>query len=840
MSNRRKRSTAPVNIPKAPAQDKTAFPATSRVIGWRLWAFRLLALVAAPALFFCLVELALKLAGFGYPTAFLLPATQNGQKVFVQNNQFGWRFFRPELARTPSQFSIPQAKASDTVRIFVFGESAAYGDPEPRFGLPRMLQAMLSLRNPGVRFEVVNAAMTAINSHVILPIARDCAGADGDIWVIYMGNNEVVGPFGAGTVFGSQATPPLPLIRATLAFKTTRTGQWLDSVRQWLQKPPPERSEWGGMEMFLDQQVRADDPRMNAVYHHFERNLADIIRAGRRSGANLVVSTVAVNLKDCAPFASAHRPGLFGPDQAKWEQLYQLGIKAQAADKAQEAAEQFQAAAQIDDHFADLRFRQGECALALGKMLEAQRQFQAACDLDTLRFRCDSRLNDLIRQAASGRESRHILLADAQHTFADHSPDGLPGEDLFYEHVHLNFDGNYFLARTIGAKIEELLPERVAVRSGTNRPWPSVADCARRLAWTDWSWQAVLSDIFARLKAPPFTGQLNHDSQMQRMTALREKLAPAKQPAGISEARRVCEEALAVAPDDPALYSQLATLKRMTGDLTGAEAAARRELELVPSDSEGWSELGRILAQQRRIEEASVAFRRAFQLNQEDMGSRLNLAQLLATHGRREEAIRECRRGLAISPRSFPILLYLGQLLEQTERKAEADECYQKALATSTNNSPVDLARFCRGHGWLEAAVTIYNRALKLDPSNAILHVEAGQALETLGRYAEAADHSAEALRMAPELAESHLLQGTLLWQQGKAAGAGEQFLEALRLNPERLDARMDLGIVLMTQGRSNEALAQFEEVLQRSPTNEAALQYVEHLRAKPGSGPSP
>jgi len=85
-----------------------------------------------------------------------------------------------------------------------------------------MLQAMLSLRYPGVRFEVVNAAMTAINSSVVLPIARDCANADGDIWVIYMGNNEVVGPFGPGTVFGPQV-PPLPLIQSILALKTTRT-----------------------------------------------------------------------------------------------------------------------------------------------------------------------------------------------------------------------------------------------------------------------------------------------------------------------------------------------------------------------------------------------------------------------------------------------------------------------------------------------------------------------------------------------------------------------------------------------------------------------------------------
>ena len=74
-----------------------------------------------------------------------------------------------------------------------------------------MLESLLSLRHPGTRFEVVNAAMTAINSHVILPIARDCARADGDIWVLYMGNNEVVGPFGAGTVFGP-ATPPLPAL----------------------------------------------------------------------------------------------------------------------------------------------------------------------------------------------------------------------------------------------------------------------------------------------------------------------------------------------------------------------------------------------------------------------------------------------------------------------------------------------------------------------------------------------------------------------------------------------------------------------------------------------------
>jgi hypothetical protein len=62
-------------------------------------------------------------------------------------------------------------------------------------------------RFPGKKFEIVNTSITAINSHAILPIARECAAREGDVWIVYLGNNEMVGPFGAATVFGSQAPP---------------------------------------------------------------------------------------------------------------------------------------------------------------------------------------------------------------------------------------------------------------------------------------------------------------------------------------------------------------------------------------------------------------------------------------------------------------------------------------------------------------------------------------------------------------------------------------------------------------------------------------------------------
>ena len=175
------------------------------------------------------VEAALRWAGHGYDASFLLERTVQGERMVVQNDKFGWRFFPPSVARSPSPLSFRAAKRPGTTRIFLFGESAALGDPKPAYGFGRYLEALLKERFPGTGFEVICVAMTAINSHAILPIARECARYDGDLWVVYMGNNEMEGPFGANTLFGAQA-PELSVIRASLALRSTRLGQWLVGI----------------------------------------------------------------------------------------------------------------------------------------------------------------------------------------------------------------------------------------------------------------------------------------------------------------------------------------------------------------------------------------------------------------------------------------------------------------------------------------------------------------------------------------------------------------------------------------------------------------------------------
>ena len=95
--------------------------------------------------------------------------------MWIDNPFFGYRFFAPRLARTPPGAVIDREKPPGTIRVFVLGESAAMGDPLDEFGPARQLACLLEARYPGKRFEVVNAAMTAINSHVIAEIAREAA-----------------------------------------------------------------------------------------------------------------------------------------------------------------------------------------------------------------------------------------------------------------------------------------------------------------------------------------------------------------------------------------------------------------------------------------------------------------------------------------------------------------------------------------------------------------------------------------------------------------------------------------------------------------------------------------
>jgi tetratricopeptide (TPR) repeat protein len=482
-------------------------PATTKVTTGASYRWFLLAATSlfVPLIVLGLVEATLRIADVGYQTELLVPCTVQGNPASCYNLFFAAPFFPAGMVQTPRLYAIPANKPARTFRIFVLGESAAMGDPDPAYGFSRYLEVMLRERFPSMKFEVVNTGSVAINSHVVLPIAQQLASQSPDLFIIYSGNNEVVGPYGPGTVLTSSFMS-LPAVRSTIFLRSTRLGQLATRLGS-------QKKEWRGMELFLDQQVPANSPLMQRTYENFEQNLRETIAFARRAGARVMVATVATNLRDCAPFASMHRSNLSAEDLHSWSALVQQGSDLEAARSHAEALQAYSSAAAIDDEYAELEFRIARCLRSLGNYKAARAHFLRARDLDTLRFRADSKINDINRSVPSSFPG--VTLLDADALLSEASPDGVIGSDLVYEHVHLTPEGNYLVARAMFSQIARNLPPEGGRAAESDAP--TEGECERLLALTGYDRSRIAEEMMRRLQKPPFTNQMNHSEQLLQL-----------------------------------------------------------------------------------------------------------------------------------------------------------------------------------------------------------------------------------------------------------------------------------------------------------------------------------
>jgi len=784
----------------------------------------------SPLLLLGVLEVGLRLAGYGYPTSFFVPQRVDGQEGLTDNWQFGWRFFPRAIARTPQPVQFTRHKAPGTVRLFVFGESAAMGDPQPAFGLPRLLQAMLELKFPSRKFEVINVAMTAINSHVIRDIARDCAPLEGDVWLIYLGNNEVVGPFGSGTVFGRQ-TPGLAVIRAALWVKRLRLAQLLSSLGSL---GPRTATEWEGMEMFLRQQVSRDDPRMAEVYANFRANLKDILRSGMRAGAKVILSSVAVNLRDCPPFAS--QPVVLDDPQAEaaFARWLKAGEAAEQRGAASEAIAAFRQAQTLAGSnctmHAALSYQLGRCELALGNVDAARTWFNAALESDTLRFRADRELNAIITGTEAGPS---LAVVDAAGRLAAQSFNQIPGAEFFYEHVHLTFEGNYQLARALFDDVARALP--AGVTNGAAAGFPTLEDCARRLAWTDGERLQVFSEVRQRLQQSPFSAQSGHaarDADWARRIA---ELGTRVTPQAFPDLNEQYLAALRLAPNDWVLHEQYAKFLEANGQTARALAEWQAVRQLLPHAARAHYQLGSLLDAIGRSAEAVPFFRAALERNPGSVEARNGLALALANLGSFPEAEREFNTALRLKPKFAVARVNLGQLFSRQGRTNEAIAQYELALRQEPNNAAahVNLGNLLAPLGDQDGARQHFEAALRVDPNHAIAHFNLGNALRATNPTA-AASHYAAAVRANPEFAEAHLALALELARTGRLAEAQPHFATAVRLQPGSADAHFNYGVLLAKLGRVKEAEREFAETVKLEPNHAQAqkfLQRAEQMR---------
>jgi tetratricopeptide (TPR) repeat protein len=732
----------------------------------RRWLFRLLASVVVPLLLLGVLEMALRVAGFGHRTSFFVPRQVQGEKVLVENPAFGLSFFPPALVRGASPVVMKAAKPLGTCRIFLFGESAALGDPRPAFGVGRYLEVLLRERFPHMEFEVICVAMTAINSHALVPMAREYARYQGDLWIIYMGNNELLGPFGASTVFGPQA-PPGGVVRLYLALQRTRLGQaFVALARRLPAGGAPAR--WGGLKMFLDRQIPPSDQRKEQVYRNFQANLSSIVQAGIAAGVPVILSSVASNLKDCPPFGSLPPQELAGNDLARWSALFRDGITNQTREQIVAALDLYQQAARIASQSPELQFRLGECFLKAANIEEARRHFVLARDLDALPFRADSRINRIIADTADHYTNERIFFLDAEQALAAGSATLIPGEEYFYEHVHLNFAGNYTLARAVAEQAARCLPPG---RVTSQRPdWADEATCARRLALTDCNRQSVLEEIKHRLADAPFSNQTGHEARLGRLEQRQRETQTRLLSSSPRDLRVIYEEALKNRPHDQWLHHNYAEYLTRIGELAQATSEMEEVCKLVPHHYSGYFHRGRLEARQKKYDEACRSLETALELRPELTDIYLELVRASVSRGDPQAGLKYCDLAQQRHVADGRVQVSKARILESLKRR--------------------------------DQAIRSLREAVRIQPSLLEAHDMLGAELALEGNFAAAQVEYEEVVRLQPGYAEGHLNLGIALARQGHFAEAVAQLHDTLRLEPQHRKAQEFLSTIEQLQKR--------------------------------------
>jgi len=734
-------------VPRKNARKKRA-PATPRrrLTGWKAWALKIGLALASPVLFLLLLEGILWVAGTGTPTDFLVPWQAGETQVHITNRDFCLQFVPQALSRAPME-AVLRPKADGAVRIVVLGGSAAAGDPDSDSGFCRLLEILLNDGASGHPVEIVNGAITAMNSHVARRVALGCAGHGVDAFIIYMGNNEIVGPYGPHSL-PSFLYKSASILRGLMAARRSRVGQLVTSLFQ-SGGPTPR---WEGMEAFLQTKLPLGDSRLEDCTKHFEANLRDIIATALDAGAEAIVCVVPTNVRSCAPFGAAHRDGLSSDELDAWGRLFDEGRKLQRAGSFKEALAKYQQASEIDDGHATLVYCMATCAEKAGEPTTAAPLYRRALDLDTLRFRADSRINAIIRQSAADTDA---TLLDLERTLEAHAESGLIGDNLLVDHVHLNFRANVLAALAAAKILGDVLPQ-LSLNVPAS-PEEAVAKLRGRVLYDARAEYDVALTMYQRKARPPFVAQLDHPASLAkertRLVALKKALRLRNRPrtedehvaavreapqdplvlrrlgdllirdGRAKEAIRLYRERLGASPYCTTTLEALATALVFDGQYDeGVEALTRPSNPYALPLETALPHLGTTLIQCGMAMESEKLFQRLVEVNPKSVEGLTNLGAAASGKGKPDEAAEILKRALAVDARSVDAMVNLANTYVKRNRRAEALEWFQKAVdldayhATAQLGLGLELTR----HGESAEGLEHMKRSVELNPAFAI------------------------------------------------------------------------------------------------------------------------
>jgi tetratricopeptide (TPR) repeat protein len=452
--------------------------------------------------------------------------------------------------------------------------------------------------------------------------------------------------------------------------------------------------------------------------------------------------------------------------------LFQAGRTLQREGDFKAAQAEYEKAQAIDSAYADLAFCIGQCWLALGKIQEARALLIQARDLDTLRFRADSTINQMVRQEAKALAGQGAGLLDLEASL-EQDNQGFPlGDTFLVDHVHLNARGNFRIAWAAMQAIRQALPQ--AHLNPPNRSEDELYEgCRQRMLYDVHEQYRLASVMYYRKTRPPFTGQLDHDTELaslrQALVQLRStvkqnaeaessyvealKRAPSDtflvrrygdfllQNQRVTEAVNAYQRGIEGHPFDPSLRTGLAEALASGGARDKAVAVlTARDTPFPDTPSEALQRVGGLYVKQGRYAEALSVYQDLHRIDSRDVHTLVNMASAASHTGDLDGAKQALDRALSMDPDSVPALINMGNYYVKQGQTQEA-------------------------HAWFE-------RAAKADPYNYIPQFSLGLQKLKLGQIRDGLKHVTESVNLKPDFVQGYETLATAYAQFEKAETA--------------------------------------------------------------------
>ncbi|WP_237479968.1 tetratricopeptide repeat protein [Lichenibacterium dinghuense] len=309
---------------------------------------------------------------------------------------------------------------------------------------------------------------------------------------------------------------------------------------------------------------------------------------------------------------------------------------------------------------------------------------------------------------------------------------------------------------------------------------------------------------FARAVALFGAGDL--DGAERLFTRLRDAgldAARARHNLGVIAARRgrypeavdLFRSALAIRPDDPEAWTQLALAFAESGTLAEARMAAERAVTLAPDAPAALAALAEVCLCTDDLAGALEASERALAVDPAFAPALMRRAAALRRLGRSRDAEADLRVVMAAEGIGGSACLALSALLAEDERPDEAAALLDRAIAERPDHALARMNRavFHQRAGRFDEALADFRRTLELAPDDPRAYHNVGYMLQRIEQPRAAIPFLEHAIRLKPDLVESFIFLAECYRDLADYGTAAPVLEHAAAIAPDRPWLRMAL-----------------------------------------------